>query len=238
MIAWLHSALDLLFPRTCAGCGRPDPEDRRHLCWNCLAEIPFIQPPFCSRCGDPVAGRVDHAYVCALCAGRVVHFDRARSVARYDGAVGQAVRELKYHKAVWVAPDLADLLEAGVRAHYDVGAIDAVAFVPLHPMRRRERGFNQAEILAAHLARRIHKPLLRRVVARVRFTPTQTKLTLSARADNVKNAFAPRSTRWLQGRRILLVDDVMTTGATVNACAEALKTGGAAEVWVMTVARG
>ncbi len=235
---WGKTLLDLLYPRLCVACGIRDPADGRHLCWDCLSEVQYIQPPFCDRCGDPVAGRVDHVYTCALCERRVVHFERARSAARYEGPVAQAVQALKYRREVWVAPDLSDLLEATVRAHYDVAAIDAVTAVPLFPARLRRREFNQAALLAGHLARRIGRPHWPRLAVRTRPTPTQTKLTVIQRADNVKNAFRAADTRRLKGRRLLLVDDVMTTGATVNECAGALKAGGAETVWVVTVARG
>lgn len=237
-MASIGGLLDLLFPRGCDACGARDPDDGGHLCWNCRAEVQFLRPPFCSLCGDPVAGRVDHAYVCALCAERKVHFDEARSAARYEGPAALAIRALKYHGHLWVARDLAEWLEAAVRTHYDPAEIDGVAFVPMHPLKKRERGFNQAEVLAVELAGRLGKPLAPRAVRRVRQTPTQTRLTVPQRAANVRDAFEPRGNLALQGRRILLVDDVMTTGATVNECSRALKAGGAAAVRVVTVARG
>jgi len=237
-VASWDSLLDLVFPRGCDACGARDPDEGGHLCWNCQAEVPFVRPPFCSLCGDPVSGRVDHEYVCALCSDRRVHFDEARSVARYEGPVALAIRALKYHAHLWIARDLAAWLEAAVRTHYDPVEFDGVTFVPLHPLTKRERGFNQAEVLAADLARRLRTPLVRRAVRRVRLTPTQTRLTVPQRAANVHDAFEPRGPRVLNGRRILLVDDVMTTGATVNECSRALKAGGAAVVRVVTVARG
>jgi ComF family protein len=230
--------LDLLYPRACAGCGRPDPEAGRYVCWDCLARIDFVQPPFCELCGDPVSGRIGHAYRCVLCADRDVHFDQARSVARYDSPVGRMIRNLKYHAQFWLIDDLADLLAAGVRAHYDPHGFDAVAAVPLHVSKQRARGFNQSAWLAAALGRRLRLPMARRCLRRTRADRSQTHLTVSQRADNVHNAFDARWNRWLEGRRILLVDDVMTTGATVNDCARALKAGGVASVRVITLARG
>ena len=230
--------LDLFFPRACAGCGRPDPAAGRFLCWDCLARVEFIQPPFCELCGDPVAGRIGHAYRCALCAHRRVYFDGARSAARYEGPVGQMIRDLKYHGHLWLADDLADLLAASVHTHYDGVVFDAVVAVPLHWVKERARGFNQSAWLAAALARRLRLPPPRRCIRRARADPSQTHLTAEARADNVRGAFRTRWNRWMDGRRFLLVDDVMTTGATANECARALKAGGAASVYVVTVARG
>lgn len=236
-MAW-SALLDLVYPRACAACGgRPDAE-ALHLCWDCLSRVVYVQPPYCSRCGDPVEGRVDDAFVCYHCAESEPHFDRARSVARYRGVVQDVLRQFKYREGLWLRRDLAGLLEACVTAHYEADGIDAVTFVPLYPSRRRERGFNQAEVLAAALARRLRKPLLRRGLVRARPTRTQTNLTAPQRASNVRGAFETRGVRRLAGRSILLVDDVMTTGATVNECSRALKEGGAARVYVVTVARG
>jgi ComF family protein len=236
-MAWA-SLLDILYPRTCAACGGPVGPDFHHVCWDCLSEVLYVRPPYCVLCGDPVEGRVDHAFTCFNCSSANPHFDRARSAARYHGVLQELLREFKYRDALWLRRDLTQLLESCATAHYDVGGdIDAVAFVPLYPARRRERGYNQAEVLAGALARRLRKPLLSHCLMRVRATRTQTNLTAWERATNVRGAFRARRRR-LEGRGILLVDDVMTTGATVNECARALKESGAARVYVVTVARG
>lgn len=233
-----NALLDIVYPRVCAACGARELEAGRHLCWDCRASIRVIQPPFCSRCGAPVAGRIDHAYVCPDCVRGPVHFDLARSAARYQSPIAEAIRLFKYGRGLWVAADLAELLQAALFTHFDPGAVDAVGFVPLHPVRRRERQFNQAEALARSLCRLTGLALLKRGLVRVRPTPTQTHLTASGRAANVRNAFEARNARWLKDRRILLVDDVMTTGATLNECARVLRRAGAARVWTLTVARG
>jgi len=133
---------------------------------------------------------------------------------------------------------LAELLESGVRAHYpDLLDFDVVTWVPLHPLRYWRRGFNQSAELARELARRLGRPAVA-LARRVRPTPSQTALTIPQRAANVRHAFrAAVNARW-RGARALLVDDVMTTGATVHACAGALLDGGLASVDVITVARG
>jgi len=229
--------LDLVFPRVCAGCGAEVTADGHHLCWDCLADLQFIQPPFCERCGDPVSGRVDHAFTCALCAGRSAGFDRARSAVRYEGAAGEAIRNLKYNNHLWVVSDLGALLEAAVRVHFPALAFDLVTWVPLHATRRRMRGFNQSAELGRDLARRLGLPA-RGTAVRVKPTPTQTRLTVPGGLITVRGAFRARRMCPLRGRRVLLVDDVMTTGATANECAAALKAGGAASVSAVTVARG
>lgn len=230
--------LDLIYPRTCGGCGGRVGGEGRYLCWDCRSELILVRPPYCRRCGDPIEGRVDHEFVCYTCSAGPIHFDRARSAARYDGVLGRVLRDFKYNQAIWLGPDLVELLWACYRTHYETTAIDAVCYVPLFHAKRRHRGYNQAERLAAPLARCIGKPLLRRCLVRVRPAPSQTNLTARNRATNVTGAFQHRRADDLKGRRLLLVDDVMTTGATVNACARVLKEGGAAEVTVLTLARG
>lgn len=230
--------LDLLYPRACAGCGRAPEEPGRGLCWNCRADLQMIAPPLCARCGNPVEGRIDHEYICYHCDRQQPHFDRARSAGRFDGLLRQLVLDYKYHRALWLERELIELLAVCADVHYRPAELDVVAPVPLYPARRRDRGFNQADLLAAALARRLGKPFAARGLARVRRTPTQTHLTASQRLHNVTGAFEAASDGRWQGRRVLLVDDVMTTGATVSECARALKEAGATTVMVVTLARG
>jgi ComF family protein len=234
----LSPMLDLFYPRNCIGCGAVSPEALGHLCWDCLADTPKVEPPFCACCGDPVAGDIQHDYICFSCAREKPSFERARSVVRYDGAVGEALRALKYHAALWMVPDLAGLLHACVLAEYSGVEFDWVTAVPLYPVRFRSRGFNQSALLGRELARRMGLPFRAGALRRVRPTVSQTGLTASQRTDNVCGAFRGGVLVRPRGRRILLVDDVMTTGATVNACAKALRQGGAVAVHVVTVARG
>jgi len=233
-----EAALDLLYPRRCAACGRADPDAGRFLCWDCRSALQLIKPPYCRRCGDPVAGRIDHEYTCASCSARAPAFVLARSAARFQEPLDTFIHQLKYRGATWLADDLAALLEGVVQTHYPDVRFDAAAAVPLYPPHQRERGYNQARLLAQALGRRLRLPLLRATLFRATFRQSQTRLTALQRADNVRGVFAVRERRWLNGRRILLVDDVMTTGATVRECARVLADAGAAGVWVATVARG
>ena len=236
--AWVRAATDLLYPRTCGGCDEPVRDGDRYLCWECRSSLPLIAHPFCSICGNPLEGRVDHGYVCFLCAGERPHFDRARCASRFHGVLPKLAHDFKYHQAVWLQEDLAEVLEACWKTHYDGEQVDAVVPVPLYPARQRSRGYNQAALLAGALARRLHVPYRPGWLRRVRDTETQTHLTAPQRASNVQTAFKSGRPAALAGRKILLVDDVMTTGATVNECARALKQAGAAGVLVLTLARG
>jgi ComF family protein len=162
----------------------------------------------------------------------------ARSAVRYEGTPGLAIRSLKYQLAVWLAPDLAQLLTAGWRTHYENLTFDGICGVPLHPLKQRNRGFNQAELLGEKLVREAAIPLWRGVLRRVKDSQSQTHLTAEQRTSNVAGVFEVARPRRVVGKRLLLVDDVMTTGATVNECARVLKNAGAESVHVLTVARG
>jgi ComF family protein len=148
------------------------------------------------------------------------------------------IHRYKYNHALWFEPFLADLLARQAKPALADEKWDLVVPVPLHPLKLRQREFNQAERLARCLGRMLNLPVNTRVVRRVQFTQTQTMLGRPERAANVSTAFAPRAGSELQGQRVILVDDVMTTGATTSACARALRQAGAGDVCVWTVARG
>ncbi|MBT3191577.1 MAG: ComF family protein [Verrucomicrobia bacterium] len=150
----------------------------------------------------------------------------------------QALHTFKYEKACHLAGDLGGLLAGCVRAHYADVSFDGVAYVPLHPRKGRERSFNQSRLLAADAAKRLSIPILHRALSRVRVTCTQTRLNAEERKRNVRGAFVATMPEWIEGRRLLLVDDVMTTGATVAECSRVLMDAGAVSVHVVTVARG
>jgi competence protein ComFC len=152
--------------------------------------------------------------------------------------MGQLVREFKYHAALWLRHDFHLLLQAGMAAHYATQHIDAIVFVPLHPFKERCRTFNQAQVLGAGLTRHPLPLPMMDALRRLHPTKTQTHLTAVGRIANVKGVFQVKPRVNVQGLSLLLLDDVMTTGATVNECALALKQAGAAQVYVLTLARG
>jgi ComF family protein len=234
----MQRLLDMLYPRKCIGCGRLSPETFRYICWDCWSDSAPVEPPFCNLCGDPVAGSIEHDFICYACTAEKPAFDAARSAVRYDGVVGEALRQLKYEKALWLAPDMAELLLNCLQAEYTGMGFDLVVPVPLYHVRRRERSYNQSAVLSHELTKRLGCRMSSRVLRRIRPTATQTNLTAANRLSNVLDAFQHGREKVLTGRHVLLVDDVMTTGATVNTCAKALKSGGADTVHVLTVARG
>ncbi len=239
---WLReravSALDVCYPRRCEGCGRPAEPDGGHLCWTCLAGAHYIADPICARCGDPVDGQVEHAFECGWCRRTQPAFDRARSALRFRGEVREAIHRFKYNRATHLSADLGLLLAGCVRAHFAGERFDSIACVPLHPVKARARSYNQSRLLAAEVCRQLGLPVAHRVLERQRFTRTQTRLDAEERKQNVRGAFRAAMPEWIDGRRWLLVDDVMTTGATVDECARVLKAAGAVSVSVVTLARG
>jgi ComF family protein len=230
--------LDLLYPRACACCGLPVPPDPLHICWDCRSSFDFINKAYCKLCGDPIEGVVEHEFLCSSCQDRRPRFRLARSAVRYRGPIRRALWAFKYEGATCLERDLTALLAACVRTHCPDVGFDAVVFVPLHPKRERERTYNQSRLLAAGLARELKVPFWGGSLKRVRPTMTQTDLSAAQRRANVRGAFEACELQWLDGRTLLLVDDVMTTGATVSECARVLSKAGAAGVYVFTVARG
>lgn len=231
------SALDLMFPRHCACCGGDVGDAARYVCWDCRSAIKLILAPFCAICGNPFEGAVAAGSICAFCLRRAPYYDQARSVARFAGVLRDLVHAFKYQGAIWLQDDLGLLLRGGYAVHYSASALDLITFVPLHHVRERERSYNQAGLLARILARQFGLEMWRGL-RRARATCSQTNLNSAQRAANVKNIFEVTDVKVLQGRRVLLVDDVMTTGATVNECARMLKQSGAKAVFVLTVGRG
>jgi ComF family protein len=235
----ITTALSLLFPEMCQVChaGRASAAEG-YVCAKCRARVRFIEPPFCERCGLPYSGDITTPFKCANCSDTKLYFSRARSVVTADGPVREVIHRYKYRHALWFEPFLAELLISRVAPELAGNKFDLIVPVPLHPTRKREREFNQAERLGARLAAATGIPMNRKVLRRVVYTHTQTLLSRDQRAFNVRGAFAARRGCRLDGKRIVLVDDVFTTGATTNACAKVLRTIGAGEVCVWTVARG
>ena len=230
---------DLLYPRSCASCGRPVHGEEAALCPDCRLRVPAVALPYCDTCGDPVAGDVPGPYTCPWCRKTRPAFAWARSAVRYAGPVRPCIRALKYRAGFWVLPELSRWLEAlWATCPADSRTADAIVPVPLHFLRAWGRTYNQAALVAALLSRLSGLPVRTRWLRRLRPTPTQTHLTAAQRARNVSGVFGVPSRRAVRGRRIILVDDVMTTGATLNECARALRAAGAEAVMAITVARG
>jgi competence protein ComFC len=238
-VTCVEAGLALFYPRVCQLCEaeRATPEEG-FVCRKCWTGVRFIRPPFCRRCGLPYEGEITTSFVCANCHDLELHFISARSAVAAKGATLEVIHRFKYQRALWFEPFLADLLLRAALPTLRDQDWDLVVPVPLHATKEREREFNQAERIAVHLAEALQIPIRTDLVRRVTPTRTQTLLTKKQRADNVRRAFVSGGETKLRGARIILVDDVLTTGATTSACARVLRGAGAGEVCVWTVARG
>lgn len=233
------AGLASLYPHVCQICGATPaaPQDSL-LCERCRGTVRYIEPPFCSRCGLPFQGAITSDFECGNCRDTAWHFTMARSAAAARDVVLETIHRYKYQRALWFEPFLAGLLIDRAGPQLRVGDWDCLVPVPLYPTKEREREFNQAERLARRLSSETGLPVKTGVLRRVAPTKTQTRLTREERRDNVRKAFAAVSGVRLHGERVVLIDDVFTTGATTNACAAVLKQAGASQVCVWTVARG
>jgi len=254
---WMDRALAWIYPDVCQVCQSARASAAEgYVCPDCARTVRFIRPPFCHRCGLPFEGEITDTFECGNCRGLKLHFESARSAVLARGVVLDAVHRYKYHGAVWFERFLAGLLvreaapalaERSTDASEPGGPEDAggtgrrwdvIVPVPLHPVREREREFNQARRLAVHLGRATGIPVRTDWLERLRATHTQTTLTRGERVRNMNRAFRLRSGACVEGVRCVIVDDVFTTGATTSACARVLKAAGARAVCVWTVARG
>lgn len=236
---WLNTGLGFIYPEVCQICehARATP-DEGFVCAECRREVKYIREPFCNRCGLPFDGDITTAFDCSNCREMDLHFTSARAAAVSSGVVREAIHRYKYQRALWFEPFLAELLLRSAVPVLSARKPDLIVPVPLHPVKEREREFNQAGRLAARLAAGLGRPLNTNLLRRVSFTMTQTKLTRQERAVNMRGVFASRHGTKLDGQFVVVVDDVLTTGATTNACAAVLRAAGAGEVCVWTVARG
>jgi ComF family protein len=236
--AW-DAALNFLYPPVCQICKNERATAREgYVGGKCWSGLRFLTAPYCERCGLPYEGSITHSFVCQNCQGIEFGFSFARSAMVANRVILQVIGLYKYNRAVWFEPFLGDLLTRQAVPTLSAQKWDVVVPVPLHPLKEREREFNQAERLARHLSGALRIPVNTRLIRRAKFTGTQTLLTRPERAANMDGAFIPRAGKQLAGERVILVDDVLTTGATTSACARALRECGAGDVCVWTVARG
>ena len=231
--------LGLLFPEVCQVCKDAHAmAEQGYVCVDCRAALRCVERPFCERCGLPFQGEVTVSFQCPNCHELELHFESARSVFTAEGVGRDLIHRYKYERAFWFEPLFAELLRGSMSAVVRTGRWDCVVPVPLHPAKLREREFNQAERIAELITKNTELPLRLDLLRRVTHTDTQTKLTRAERAANVRSAFTGVEGKSIPAQRVILVDDVFTTGATTNACAEVLREAGASVVCVWTLARG
>jgi competence protein ComFC len=241
---WLHRILDsllnLVYPDECFICALPIAHHKDcgicNACWTKAVALQ-IMPPRCSSCGLPFQSfQQDSGHLCGNCILETPAYSGARSFGHYTAELSSLIQEFKFRGRRNLDGLLAPLLAGTFFENWDRQDFDLIVPVPLHPKRKRQRGYNQSELLARSLARLIAIPC-QQLLVRIRSTLPQVGLTDSRRKENVRNAFRCRNPESILKMRLLLIDDVMTTGATVASAARTLMDGGALRVSVLTVAR-
>ena len=229
--------LALIYPEVCQLC-RDEPAQPAdgYVGTDCLEKMKPIEAPFCRRCGQPFEGEITGEFECTNCREMKLRFEFARGVMRGSAEMMDAVQRFKYQQALWLEPLFRRLFAEMAVEQIRSWRGDCLVPVPLHPVRFRERGFNQAETLCRNLSRDTGLMVLTRAVKRIRVTRTQALLSRGERLANMRGAFAPTKMN-LNDKRVVLVDDVLTIGATTNECAAACLKAGAAAVCVWTLAR-
>ncbi len=234
----LAGIADIIFPPCCVVCGELL---QRHsslsLCESCLQGIRFISSPLCPCCGVPFSGEEGDDHLCGQCLMEEKPYALARSVGRYEGTILTAIHKFKYHGKTGIGKALGGIMADFASGIWEMGTFDLIIPVPLHIKRLRERGFNQAVILARELSKRFHLPLDFSSLKRTRFTPPQVGMGRKERSANVKGAFSITNPRNITGKKILLIDDVYTTGSTLVECSRVLLDANAEAVAILTAAR-
>ncbi len=235
-----RSVLDLLLPRQCEACGGPVEEDSawEWLCVACSRGVVTVHPPCCRTCGYPYAGMLGAERSCPHCQELTPLFEEGRTLLLHRDAGASLVRTFKYHQGLHLLSDFQRLArDATGLAAYLQNAV--LVPVPLHPTKLRERGYNQSQLLAECFVQATGAGTVKALLRRTRYTASQTRLARTERISNMKNAFALRDGTVLDAATTyIMVDDVFTTGATLNSCASALLEGGARKLKVLTLAHG
>jgi ComF family protein len=224
---YFWQTVDWIYPPVCAGCGIPG----EVWCAACQKSIKKINDNICDRCGYP--GKFDLGE-CPGCDKHDPQYTKIRSCGVYQGSLKEAIHSLKYQSNLALGYFLSEILEAKLRnENWD---IDLVVPVPLSKGRQKERGYNQAALLAHPLAKRMDIHYDSRSLTRQKYTESQVHLSAEERSRNMADAFSIKPSVWT-GKRVLIIDDVITTGSTINECARAIKEGGAVDVYGLSIAR-
>ncbi|MDT7043462.1 ComF family protein [Candidatus Nitronereus thalassa] len=235
----LHRVLHTLFPTPCLSCGEALLDNAiPYFCEPCWGTISVLPEPKCPRCHLPFssASTLTHSpqHLCGRCRQRPPAFTKACTPYAYQGVLKDAISQFKYHGKVRLAKPLAQLMASA----WDLPqSIDGIIAVPLHPTRLREREYNQSLLLAERLSHCLGLPVMWNILVRTHPTVPQTTLKRAARLKNLRKSFAVTRPEVVSGKQVLLVDDVYTTGTTINECAKTLRKAGAADVFVETLAR-
>lgn len=232
----LSRIASFFFPVTCAACGADLPhDDRFRVCASCRSSLRALDGLVCVTCGVPLDSGGAHCHACR--SGARYRFECLRSAVRYEGVARKLIHAFKYGNRDYLSRALGAELATCIRRHEKLLAADSIVPVPMHWTKQWLRGYNQAELLARHAAVELGMPVHTDVLQRRRRGKVQAALDRESRKQNVRNLIVVREPGLVRGKRILLVDDVATTGATLDACASALRAAGARAVVCATAAR-
>lgn len=232
----MRTLLGLVFPSKCIACHVGIGVDSR-ICFECWKQIEFISHPSCPKCDYPFEFEIGDSMICGNCVKNEMHFDNSKSVFRYGEVSKILVHKLKYSDKLHVAKYLATLMFKKIQS--EKGKFDFIIPVPMHRKKLRSRFYNQAALIARHLSSLSSIPFLPNGLSKTLNHPPQTGLRRELRKNNVKNSFAitKKYVNLIAGKNILLIDDVYTTGSTVNECSRVLKNALCAHITVVTAAR-
>jgi ComF family protein len=225
-----------LLPPQCHCCEKILEEGQQGICSDCLSEIHWIEPPFCLVCGTPFVSKEVVSHTCGVCLSKRKYFTMARALGSYDGSLQEAIHRWKYGGKTSFNPFFGKWMTEGLYRYWNPNLFDLLIPVPLHSHRLRERGFNQAVLLVRELSLRTGIPYRKKVLQKRKPTLPQVSLSGAEREKGVRGSFHVVGREELEGKSVLLVDDVYTTGATVNECSKVLLAGGAKRVDVLTLA--
>ncbi|MCM1323090.1 MAG: ComF family protein [Acetobacter sp.] len=235
MIHWLKAFIYTILPPRCLLCGKVIHSDNS-LCSDCFSNINFITKPYCKHCGFPLSEFETDSLYCLTCLSKKSPFRLSRSAVKYDNFSKKLILDFKFSDRLENKTLLAHWLFVAGEDIFNQG-IDVIIPVPLHYARLFKRKYNQSAVLAAELSKLCHRPVDYKVLRKIKHTTPQIECSGKQRSRNVKNAFQIISPEKIKGKRIVLIDDVFTTGATLTECAKALKCAGAKSVDTLTVAR-
>ncbi len=231
--------LNIIYPPRCRICGSflRNENTASGICSNCANSFKTIEPPICSICGIPFISQNEDNHLCERCIQRRPFYDELRAPWLYENRIMDAVHRMKYSDKPHIAKALAPLLTAFANMWLTEASGMTIIPVPLHPQKLRQRGYNQSLFIARELAQGLNSELDFLSLRRTRNTMSQTGLNTNERRKNVKNAFEITEKKYYKDKSVILVDDVATTGSTINECAKALKKAGCKKVYGLVLAR-
>ncbi len=239
MYSILKSLINLFYPLKCQICKtKLYPENIWHICRNCMHKIRINLPPHCKRCGRTISFNLSNKQICNECNNSEFYFDRAWVVCEYKDVIKECIHLFKYNKKIRLLNLLSKLMHNFIESFINIDKIDIITAVPVHKSKLRAREFNQSQLIAESIAKRFNKPIIKENLNKIKSTPAQVQLNRNKRLSNLKDAFKVKDISTYKNKTVLLIDDVLTTGSTINECAKVLKEAQANKVYALVLARG